>query len=113
MTEVPAQLKIDTGWFYGEANNDRNPPLERIQNVIKLINSLKTTMKLTGIHDHDAFLEYQERGAKKALYILDHDRNPGQAIIYLNQILGELQFLIYNDQYVTKPDRDTWQGRNK
>jgi len=112
MTDIPAQLKMDTGYFYGEILREGFTS-HKIQNLLNLIKSLKTIMKVADNHEHDQFLAYQELGAMRAWSELTRDRNEGRAVQTMNVVLGELQFLIYDDRYVTKPERDTWQGRSK
>jgi len=105
---VPAQLKIDNGYFYNKSIEDH--PYTKINNTRLLIISLKSTMKLAEIHDHDSILKEAELLSKRAWYELKGLNNEGRAVQTAHEALDRVMFLLYDKRFAN-PESVSFTGR--
>lgn len=108
MSEVPAQLKIDNGYFYSEAIKDH--PYTKINNTRLLISSLKATMKYAEVFENDVTLEQAKHIAKRAWFELKGENNEGLAMQSAQEALELIMFLLYDKRFAN-PESLSFTGR--
>lgn len=107
---VPATLKTHNGMLHALAMSD--DPAIKCQNIVKLVNNLKTTILVAGLEEHPInptmrdpslrrFLDYQLLGANKAWQLYSSGKY-GYAVQVADMVLGEIMFLIYDKRFTTE-----------
>lgn len=107
---VSAVLKTHNGMLHALAMSD--DPAIKCQNVVKLVNNLKTTILVAGLEDYPInpsmsdpslkrFLDYQLLGANKAWQLYSSGKT-GYAVQVADMVLGEIMFLIYDKRFTTE-----------
>jgi len=107
---VPAQLKIDVGWFYGEAIKDH--PYTKINNTRLLVSALKSVMKYAEIYEHDLLLEDAKMISKRAWHELKGLNNEGLAVQSAQEALELVMFLLYDKRFAN-PESSSFTGRGQ
>jgi hypothetical protein len=105
---VPAQLRIDNGYFYNKALEDH--PYTKINNTRLLVTSLISTMKYAKVTEHDEILNKAKSLAKRAWYELKGENNEGKAVQTAHEAMEEIMFLLYDKRFAD-PESASFTGR--
>ena len=112
MTEgiVPAQLRIDIGYFYGEAIKDH--PYTKINNTRLLASALKNAMKYAEVYEHDLIIEEAKMISKRAWHELKGLNNEGLAVQSAQEAIEILMFFMYDKRFAN-PESSSFTGRGQ
>jgi phage gpG-like protein len=105
---VPAQLRIDNGYFYNKALEDH--PWTKINNTRLLATSLITTMKYAKITEFDIEIARGKALAVRAWSELKRENNEGKAIQTAQEAMEHLMFFLYDKRFAD-PESASFTGR--
>jgi hypothetical protein len=107
---VPAQLRIDNGYFYNKALEDH--PYTKINNTRLLATSLKVTMRYAKISEFDAEIAKGKALATRAWEELKRQNNEGLAVQTAQEAMEHLMFFLYDKRFAD-PESASFTGRGE